>query len=109
MRKSVFSYDRGRCRCGDRSAAASSRHRDRGRAGAAAEERAPPTCDPQPFNPQMSALMNMIIQPRHAKLGLAGQAENWALAGYYFKELKARLRRRRAARCRAGRACRFPT
>jgi len=44
---------------------------------------------PQPFNPQMSALMNMIIQPRHAKLGLAAQAENWSLAGYYFKELKA--------------------
>jgi len=43
---------------------------------------------PQPFNPQMSALMNMIIQPRHAKMGLAGQAENWSLAGYYFKELK---------------------
>src|SRR5262245_63529847 len=43
---------------------------------------------PQPFNPQMSALMNMIIQPRHAKLGLAAQAENWPLAGYYFKELK---------------------
>jgi hypothetical protein len=44
--------------------------------------------EPAPFNPQMGALMNMIIQPRHAKLGLAGFAENWALAGYYFKELK---------------------
>src|SRR5437764_14280172 len=43
---------------------------------------------PQPFNPQLSALMNMIIQPRHAKLGLAGKAENWALAGYMFSELK---------------------
>src|SRR5262249_13629050 len=49
----------------------------------------PADAEPQPFNPQMSALMNMIIQPRHAKLGLAAQAENWALAGYYFKELKA--------------------
>src|SRR5262249_18765657 len=39
-------------------------------------------------NPQMGALMSMIIQPRHAKLGLAAQAENWPLAGYYFKELK---------------------
>jgi hypothetical protein len=48
----------------------------------------PADADPQPFNPQMGALMNMVIQPRHAKLGLAGQAENWALAGYYFKELK---------------------
>jgi hypothetical protein len=43
---------------------------------------------PQQFNPQMSALMNMLIQPRHAKLGLAGKAENWALAGYEFNELK---------------------
>src|SRR5215510_11570659 len=48
----------------------------------------PADADPQPFNPQMGALMNMIVQPRHAKLGLAGQAENWALATYYFKELK---------------------
>ncbi len=43
---------------------------------------------PAPFNPQLAALMNMLIQPRHAKLGLAGKAENWALAGYMFKELK---------------------
>jgi hypothetical protein len=48
----------------------------------------PADADPQPFNPQMGALMNMVIQPRHAKLGLAGQSENWALATYYFKELK---------------------
>ena len=27
---------------------------------------------PAPFNPQMGALMSMLIQPRHAKLGLAG-------------------------------------
>src|SRR5947208_1130056 len=44
--------------------------------------------EPAPFNPQMAALMSMLIQPRHAKLGLAGKAENWALAGYAFKELK---------------------
>jgi hypothetical protein len=44
---------------------------------------------PQAFNPQMSALMNMLIQPRHAKLGLAGKADNWALAAYEFNELKA--------------------
>ena len=45
--------------------------------------------DPAPFNPQMSALMSMLIQPRHIKLGLAGKAENWALAGYMYQELKA--------------------
>jgi hypothetical protein len=43
---------------------------------------------PQPFNPQMSALMNLLIQPRHAKLGLAGKAENWPLAAFEFNELK---------------------
>ena len=48
----------------------------------------PADAAPQPFNPQLSALMSMLIQPRHAKLGLAGKAENWPLAGYYFKELK---------------------
>jgi len=44
--------------------------------------------EPAPFNPQLSALMSMLIQPRHAKLGLAGQAENWPLAGYMLKELR---------------------
>jgi len=55
----------------------------------AAEDKRAADADPQPFNPQLSALMSMIIQPRHAKLGLAGQTENWPLATYYFKELKA--------------------
>jgi hypothetical protein len=49
---------------------------------------ADPNAEPAPFNPQMSALMSMLIQPRHAKLGLAGKEENWALAGYVLKELK---------------------
>jgi hypothetical protein len=30
----------------------------------------------------------MLILPRHAKLGLAGKAENWPLASYALKELK---------------------
>ena len=47
-----------------------------------------PNAEPAPFNPQMSALMSMLIQPRHAKLGLAGKQENWPLAGYMLKELK---------------------
>ena len=47
-----------------------------------------PSAEPAPFNPQMSALMSMLIQPRHARLGHAGQAENWPLAGYALKELK---------------------
>jgi hypothetical protein len=47
-----------------------------------------PNAEPAPFNPQMSALMNMLIQPRHAKLGLAGKDENWPLASYALRELK---------------------
>jgi len=47
-----------------------------------------PNAEPAPFNPQMSALMSMLIQPRHAKLGLAGKEENWPLAGYALRELR---------------------
>src|SRR6266436_7428916 len=47
-----------------------------------------PNAEPAPFNPQMAALMSMLIQPRHAKLGLAGKDENWPLAAYALKELK---------------------
>jgi hypothetical protein len=43
---------------------------------------------PQPFNPQLAALMSMLIQPRHEKLWLAGKEENWALAGYMLSELQ---------------------
>jgi hypothetical protein len=47
-----------------------------------------PNAEPAPFNPQMAALMSMLIQPRHMKLGLAGKSENWPLAAYYVKELR---------------------
>ena len=47
-----------------------------------------PNAQPAPFNPQMAALMGMLIQPRHAKLGLAGAAENWPLANYSLRELR---------------------
>jgi hypothetical protein len=47
-----------------------------------------PNAEPIPFQPHMSALMSMLIQPRHAKLGLAGKAENWPLAAYALKELR---------------------
>jgi hypothetical protein len=52
---------------------------------------------PAPFNPMMGALMNMFIQPRHAKLGLAGQDANWILAGYEVKQLKQALAKVSAA------------
>lgn len=32
--------------------------------------------------------MTMIVQPRHAKLGLAGQEKNWAYAAYELHELE---------------------
>jgi hypothetical protein len=35
--------------------------------------------------------MNTLIQPRHAKLGLAGREANWPLASYAFKELNQSL------------------
>src|SRR5437016_14623072 len=44
--------------------------------------------EPAPFNPQMAALMSMLIQPRHTQLGLAGEADNWPLARYMLKELR---------------------
>src|SRR5580698_6888709 len=36
----------------------------------------------------MGDMMNTLIQPRHAKLGLAGKAENWPLANYALAELR---------------------
>jgi hypothetical protein len=55
---------------------------------AAQDEPNPADAAPAPFSPNMGDLMNLLIQPRHAKLGLAGKAENWALAGYALKELQ---------------------
>ena len=54
----------------------------------AQEEPNPADATPQPFNPQLAALMMMLIQPRHAKVALAGNTENWPLAGYNFKQLQ---------------------
>ena len=41
----------------------------------------------QPYNPSMADLMNMAVQPRHAKIGLAGRARNWSYLTYETKEL----------------------
>ena len=43
---------------------------------------------PTPYVMGMGDLMNTLIQPRHAKLGLAGKAENWPLANYALSELR---------------------
>jgi hypothetical protein len=48
----------------------------------------PPPNAPVPYVMGMGDLMNTLIQPRHAKLGLAGKAANWALANYALAELR---------------------
>jgi hypothetical protein len=37
----------------------------------------------------MGDLMNTLVQPRHEKLGLAGEAQNWPLAQYALEQLRA--------------------
>ncbi len=37
----------------------------------------------------MGDLMNTLVQPRHLKLGLAGEAQNWPLAKYGLEQLRA--------------------
>jgi hypothetical protein len=66
-----------------------------GAAGAASAQTAPPAppanpgpAPPVPYVMGMGDLMNTLIQPRHAKLGLAGRAENWALANYALSQLR---------------------
>jgi hypothetical protein len=51
---------------------------------------APPPAGPPaaPYPMTMGDLMNTLVQPRHAKLGLAGQAHNWPLAGYALVEIR---------------------
>ncbi len=41
-----------------------------------------------PFNPSFGDLMNTLVQPRHAKLGLIGRAQNWTLSAYESHQLK---------------------
>jgi hypothetical protein len=41
-----------------------------------------------PYVMTMGDMMNTLIQPRHAKLGLAGHAENWRLAQYAAAEIR---------------------
>ena len=46
---------------------------------------------PTVFNPGIGELMNLIVQPRHTKLWLAGREANWPLAEYEIKELRSAL------------------
>ena len=40
------------------------------------------------YHPSMGDLMTMAVQPRHIKLGLAGQNRNWEYAEYELSELR---------------------
>lgn len=46
---------------------------------------------PQPYRPGLGDLMNMSVQPRHAKLGLAGRERNWEYAAFAAHELEEAL------------------
>ena len=59
-----------------------------GAAGVASSQTAPPPNAPAPFVMTMGDMMNTLVQPRHAKLGLAGQAGNWPLANYALAEIR---------------------
>jgi hypothetical protein len=64
-----------------------------GAGSAALPQTAPPpassaTAVPAPYAMTMGDMMNTLIQPRHAKLGLAGQAQNWPLAQYALAEIR---------------------
>ena len=43
---------------------------------------------PAPYVMTMGDMMNTLVQPRHAKLGLAGHAGNWPLAAYALVEIR---------------------
>ena len=43
---------------------------------------------PAPYRPGLGDLMTMTVQPRHLKLGLAGQEKNWPYATYEGHELE---------------------
>lgn len=47
-----------------------------------------PAVPAAPYPMTMGDMMNTLIQPRHAKLGLAGEAKNWPLAGYAVIEIR---------------------
>jgi hypothetical protein len=49
----------------------------------------PPPPSAVPVVMTMGDLMNTLVQPRHLKLGLAGQAQNWPLAKYALEQLRA--------------------
>jgi len=47
-----------------------------------------PPATPPPLRLGLGDLMTMLVQPRHTKLGLGGQARNWDYAAYELHELE---------------------
>jgi len=61
--------------------------------GSLALAQAPPQ-PPQPdYHPSLADIMTMAVQPRHAKLGLAGRSRNWAYLAYETSELRSAFAR----------------
>lgn len=60
--------------------------------GTAMPQGAPPANQaneaPVPYTMTLGDMMNTLVQPRHAKLGLAGRAQNWPLAEYSLIEIR---------------------
>jgi hypothetical protein len=46
-----------------------------------------------PYRPGIGDLMTMTVQPRHLKIGLAGQERNWPFVEYEIHELEEALER----------------
>ena len=53
----------------------------------------PAAAAPPAYQPSFGDLMTIMIQPRHTKLGLAGQEKNWTYAAYEFRELQSAFER----------------
>jgi hypothetical protein len=53
-----------------------------------AQQAAPAPAPPVPYAMTMGDMMNTLVQPRHAKLGIAGHAGNWPLAEYALVEIR---------------------
>jgi hypothetical protein len=47
----------------------------------------PETKSAAPYHPGLGELMTALVQPRHIKLGLAGNEQNWPYAAYELGEL----------------------
>jgi hypothetical protein len=45
------------------------------------------------FKPGLDDAMTMMVQPRHLKLHSAGEAQNWEMAAFQLRELRASFRR----------------